>query len=206
MLTIEIKNFIEAFKAVADFLERPPYVETSLTCSKGKLLVRTEGMEIEIPVQGHYEGVIWLSGEATFGLAQVARHRPPPPDTQVTICDGIMRVGRMTLPVRFEDAQELTTILVPKDAPLLFWLGMQHQYSPAEIALAKLDDALELACEKMDAMIEEGAALLAPLGVKRDNLKRFVEEGIKAQYSKPAESRVEKHPEHKKTGSSVRHE
>lgn len=188
MLTIAQKDFVEAFGAIFDFLDRRPRVDTSMTCSAGKLLVRTEGMEIEIPVQGHYEGVIWLTGESTYGLAQVARHRPPQPDTQVTICDGIMRVGRMTLPVRYEDSATPNSIFVPKDAPLLFWLSLGYQFSANEIAAAQIDDMLAAAFNEKGALIEQGASLLAPLGVTTTDLEKFVEVCIRANHKPPDSS------------------
>lgn len=181
MLTIASKDFAEAFSAIADFLTRRPRVDTSMTCSDNKLLVRTEGMEIEILVQGHYQGVIWLTGEATYGLAQVAKHRPPPQDSQVTICDGIMRVGRMTLPVRYEDSQAVSPIFIPKDAPLLFWLSLGYKYSAEEISAAQIDEMLTAAFTEKGTLIEKGALLLAPLGVTTTDLKQFVEESIKAK-------------------------
>lgn len=188
VLTILHRDFIEAFGAIGDFLDGVPCVDSSLCCGDGKLRIRTEGMEIDVPVQGYYDGVIWLTAEATYGLAQVAKHRPPPPDSEVVIADGIMRVGRMKFPVRFEDETRAPSIFVPKDAPLLYWLELSYRHSPEDAAAAGVTEILELARKRMEELINEGAALLEPLGVDKTALHRFIVASIQAQCEgKPTE-------------------
>lgn len=185
MLTIACKDFVECFSAVADFLDAPPRFDSSLTCQDGDLVLRTEGMEIGIPVQGYQDGVQWISGKNIFGLAQLAKHKPPSPETSVVICDGLFRVGRLTFTIRVEESQPLNPIFVPQDAPVEFWLDLERTHTFSEIATAGLAGMIEEAhsiiadkarrahAQKITA-VKEAAELLAPYAVTFSNLWNFI--------------------------------
>jgi hypothetical protein len=179
MLTITAADFIEGFAAIGDFLRRPPRMEASMTCKDNELVILVEGMEIGIPVFGHFEGMAWMSGVNIFGLAQIAKKRPPAADVMIDVSGGTIRVDSTTVPLRFESTQRPQMILVPKDAPLLFWLRLPNKFTQEEIAGAGLAVLVAKAIRTRDGMVEKSAKHLAPLGIKRDALQAFVEDQLK---------------------------
>ncbi len=180
MLTMTSADFIEGFGAIGDFLRRPPRMDASMTCSDGQLVIVTEGMEIGIPVSGHFEGTAWILGAHLHGLTQIAKKLPPQAGARIFIAEGKFHVDRAIVPLRLEAASPPPVILVPKDAPLSFWLGLPHQYTQEEIAGAGLAAKVEEATRARDALIEKAAKLLAPLRVNKSALGAFVDEGLKS--------------------------
>lgn len=110
----------------------------------------------------------------------MAKLAPPPSDAQVEIVESVLRIGRFTSPVRSDNVGEgACLIIVPKDAPLSFWLRLLNQYTPDEIANAGLSDGVKEAMKSKNALIEKAAKLLAPLGVGKAALGEAIEQHLK---------------------------
>lgn len=180
MLSMTPADFTEGFSAIGDFLRRPPRMDASLTCKGGELLIQTEGMEIGVPASGCFEGTFWISGAHLYGVTQIAKRRPHPAEARIFIEDDKLHVDGTIVPLRLETAQHPPMILVPKDAPLCFWLKLRNQYTQEEIKGAGLAGMVSEALQTRDAMIDKAAKHLAPLGISKSGVVAFVEEQLKS--------------------------
>ena len=178
-VTMASTDFIEGFKAIGDFLHRPPRMNVSMTCKEGQLVIVTEGMEIGIPVLGQFAGTAWISGVNLMGLAQLAKKRPPSTDVRIVVDESTIHVGSTLVPFHFETTRP-PMILVPKDAPLLYWLRLPLKYTREEIAAAGLAGLVAKAIRTRDGMIEKAAKHLVPLEISKSALGAFVEAQLKS--------------------------
>ena len=101
--------------------------------------------------------------------------------TQITIGDGFMTIGNLTVKVNtffFQDDSILRSIKLPINYSIFDILRLSDRYTPEEIEFNKLDILLKRAFVELDKDISVSYGILKKFGVTTDEIRKIVHEKI----------------------------
>jgi len=101
--------------------------------------------------------------------------------TQITIGDGLMAIGNLTVKVNtffFQDDSILRSIQLPINYSIVDILRLSDRYTPEEIEFNKLDILLKRAFAELNKDISVSYGILKKYGVTTDEIRKIVLEEI----------------------------
>lgn len=129
-------------------------------------------------------GMVTISGLALETLALGAQ-QPGEPEIEISISDGMLRLGRQAVSCRWTQTPT-PTLLLPVNASLADILALRHMHSQAEIEAAGFAPALAAAEDRKAQLVNRAADVLSPIGVTPTELDQFLTAKIKESVSSHA--------------------
>jgi hypothetical protein len=150
-------------------------MDAVFTYEKDKLIVFLDGVQIEAAAVGKFPGMVRIPGTKALSLSQVL-----PKDDPLTIAHDEQRlfIGTFSMPCTWHDV-EPKPIQLPMDAPLPVLLGLPLKYSDQGVFQSGLANPLAEAIRKRKMLVTKAANALEPLGVKRGEVEKLVDEVVR---------------------------
>ena len=174
-LKVNRKHLIDGLNRLRKAAKPKKNMEAVLSFEKRNLVVFINGVSIDASATGEFPGLVRIDASKAINLAKVL-----PPDDPLTIAHDEERlyIGTFSLSCAWHNVQA-HPVQLPIDAPLPLLLGLRLKYSDQEIFQSGYSNPLGDAEHKKKMLITKAANTLEPLGVKRADIEKLVDETVK---------------------------
>lgn len=141
---------------------------------KGNFVVFVNGVSIEASAEGEFPGLIRIPAPQAITLSKLL-----PPEDPLTVAHDEQRlyIGTFSMPCTWHNVAA-HPVQLPIDAPLPTLLGLRLKYTHEEIFQSGYSNPLSEAEHKRGMLITKAANALEPLGVKRADVEKLVDETV----------------------------
>lgn len=150
-------------------------MEAVLSFETGNFVVFVNGVSIEASAEGEFPGLARIPAAQAITLSKVL-----PPEDPLTIAhdENRLYIGTFSMPCEWDNV-EPHPVQLPIDAPLPVLLGLRLKYTDQEIFQSGYSNPLDEAARKLKLLITKAANALEPLGVKRSDIEKLVDDTVK---------------------------
>jgi hypothetical protein len=191
-LKVNRKDLIDGLIRLKKAAKPKKNMEALLSFENGNFVVFINGVTIEADASGDFPGLVRMDASKAINLATVL-----PPNDPLTIGhDGArLYIGTFAMPCTWHSSQTPRAVRLPIDAPLPLLLGLRLLYSDEEIFQSGNSNLLTEAERKTKTLITKATNALEPLGVKRADVEKLVDQAVKqAKDNRSSSSRSAQYP------------
>jgi hypothetical protein len=150
-------------------------MEAVLSFEKGNFVVFVNGVSIEASAEGEFPGLARIPAAQAITLSKVL-----PPEDPLTIAhdEKELYIGTFSMPCAWSNVDP-HPIQLPIDAPLPLLLGLRLKYTDQQVFQSGYSNPLGEAERKRKLLITKASNALEPLGVKRADVEKLVDEAVR---------------------------
>jgi hypothetical protein len=151
-------------------------MEAVLSFERGNFVVFINGVSIDASASGEFPGLVRIDASKAINLAKAL-----PSEDPLTIAHDEERlyIGTFSLGCTWHNVQ-LHPVQLPIDPPLPLLLGLRLKHSNQEIFQSGYSNPVGEAEHKARMLITKAANALEPLGVKRADIEKLVDDAVRA--------------------------
>jgi hypothetical protein len=174
-LKVNRKDLIDGLNRLRKAAKPKKNMEAVLSFENGNFIVFINGVSLDAQASGEFPGLVRIDASKAISLAKVL-----PPDDPLTIAHDEKRlyVGTFSLGCTWHNVKA-HPVQLPIDPPLPLLLGLRLKYSHKEIFESGYSNPLGEAEHKAKMLITKAANALESLGVKREDVEKFVDEAVR---------------------------
>lgn len=174
-LKVNRKDLIDGLNRLRKAAKPKKNMEAVLSFEKGNFTVFINGVSIDASATGEFPGLVRIDASKAVSLAKVL-----PPDDPLTIAHDEERlyIGTFSLRCTWHNVQA-HPVQLPIDASLPLLLGLRLKFSNQEIFQSGYSNPVGEAEHKAKMLISKAANALEPLGVKRSDVEKLVDDAVR---------------------------
>jgi hypothetical protein len=174
-LKVNRKELIDGLILLRKTAKPKKNMEAVFSFEKSNFVVFVNGVSIEASAEGEFPGLVRIPAAQAITLSKLL-----PPEDPLTIAHDEERlyIGTFSMPCTWHNVQA-HPVQLPIDASLPMLLGLRLKHTDEEIFQSGYSNPLGEAEHKKKMLITKAANALEPLGVKRADVERLVDETVK---------------------------
>lgn len=174
-LKVNRKQLLDGLILLRKIAKPKKNMQAVFSYEKGNFIVFVNGVSIEASAEGEFPGLVRIPAAQAITLSKLL-----PPEDPLTIAHDEKRLyfGTFSMPCTWHNV-EPHPVQLPIDPSLPMLLGLRLKYTHEEIFQSGYSNPLGEAEHKRKMLITKAANALEPLGVKRVDVEKLVDETVK---------------------------
>jgi hypothetical protein len=183
-LDVDRGELSEGLRRLARHVKLARAGEAILRLEDGRLVIQAGGGEISAAATGRWPGEARVSG--AFVLA-IAKHLPSSDPVPLRVEAGRFFVAGTSILCQWQKTGA-AQVEIPIGAPLSEIIRIGMEYTDEALKQSGILERVEEARARRELLVERAAATLEPLGVRAEDVVRFVNDCIRLGSSRPPQA------------------
>jgi len=175
-LKVNRKQLLDGLNLLRKTAKPKENMQAVLSFEKNNFIVFVNGFSIEASAEGEFPGLVRIPGAQAITLSRVLPAEEP---LSIAHDKNRLYIGTFSMPCLWHNVNP-QPIQLPIDAPLPTLLGLRLRYTDQEIFESGYSNPLGEAERKRKMLITKASNALQPLGVKRSDVEKLVDDTVRS--------------------------